>query len=177
MIRDGPLSHSFFAFLPSSTMSLYEREPRSPSAMAELHSVPLRPLALTPTISISRPVTPTSSTHRLLDVEEGGGATPPSRPGTPTNAYPRRSVHSHYEHVQHVSAWHRFCGSGQRVPTMWESFKSLRSHTSVNLLFVFLPLAWASHMVHIQGHEFFGAPERFVCAYETRADHVRRASP
>ncbi|KZW01404.1 hypothetical protein EXIGLDRAFT_830117 [Exidia glandulosa HHB12029] len=152
-------------------------------AMSEhdIGSVPLRPLFLghnpsqmsesglsTYSTSVHGPM---SSTQRLLDAEEGSGA--PSRPGTPNgrrqsyqpNA--RRSLHVQFgeydDGAPRISAWHRFCGKGQRsVPTLWESFVSLRSHTSVNLLFVFLPLAWASHLVHVNSHEYFGAPVRFT---------------
>lgn len=129
--------------------------------MAEHEGVPLRPLML------RGQTTPASSTQYLL--EEGTYSAPSSRPGTPTAA--RRSLHVQFERAFHdkpVSAWHRFIGRGQRVPTWWESVASLRSHTSVNLLFIFLPLAWASHLLKVNGHEVFGAPARFTCASSPR---------
>ncbi|EJD44966.1 hypothetical protein AURDEDRAFT_114200 [Auricularia subglabra TFB-10046 SS5] len=75
-------------------------------------------------------------------------------------------MHIQFEHDHERpprSRWHRFRGVGRKVPTVWESFRSLRSHTSVNLLFIFLPLAWTANFVKDhEGEHVFRPLGRFI---------------
>ncbi|KIO20935.1 hypothetical protein M407DRAFT_15889 [Tulasnella calospora MUT 4182] len=48
-----------------------------------------------------------------------------------------------------LAAWERFNGKGKHVPGWWSSFVKTVTHSWLNLLLVFLPVAWALHFTHV----------------------------
>lgn len=68
------------------------------------------------------------------------------------------------EEERAVNAWHRFRGDGRQTPMpgFWKSFIGLRGNNTINVLFLFVPLAWAAHFTTKEdGSHYFSAWVRF----------------
>lgn len=66
-----------------------------------------------------------------------------------------------------VNAWHRFRGDYRKtpMPTIWQSMIGLHSGSSINALFIFLPISWTIDLaMKDEGGHKFSASTRFARA-------------